>query len=191
MRFFSAVARSRTAAAISAIGSIVPTSLLAVMMLTSVVSRVIARATSTGSTMPWPSTGRIRDLEAEALEILAGVQYRVVFDLRCDDVVASARFLLLKRDALDSRVDRLCTRRREDDFRRAHAEDSADRLARAGEAICCVFRDAVGRGRVAVDAGQVGHHRLEGARVERRRRSVVEIDEARRRHDLRLAASGV
>ena len=37
MRFFIDAARSRTAAAISAIGSIVPTSLFAVMMLTSTV----------------------------------------------------------------------------------------------------------------------------------------------------------
>ena len=37
MRFLSDRARSRTAAAISKIGSIVPTSLFAVMMLTSIV----------------------------------------------------------------------------------------------------------------------------------------------------------
>ena len=57
IRRLSAAARARTAAEISSIGWIVPTSLFAVMTLTSTVASVIAVATSSAETSPKRSTG--------------------------------------------------------------------------------------------------------------------------------------
>ena len=92
----------RTISPISAIGWIVPTSLLAAITLTSVVRSVRASATASGSTRPDRSTGRIGHVEVAALEHRDAVQDGLVLDGGRDDV-APAR-ALGPGDALDREV---------------------------------------------------------------------------------------
>ena len=98
------------------------------MIDTRIVLSVIAARTASGSTRPSLSDRQVGDLEALALEALAGVEHRLVLGLRGDDVVAL--LLVELGGALDREVVRLGRARGPDDLL-ARRRRSAPRPARA------------------------------------------------------------
>ena len=123
--------------------------------------------------------GHVGDVEAELLEVVAGVEDGVVLDRGGDDVVAGARLLLGEGDAFEGRVDRLGAAAGEDDV--------------GGAAVRAPPRPPCGRRRSPSAPGaqgrrsrtgcrsapQVGQHRFEGFGVQRCGGGVIEVDRVR------------
>jgi hypothetical protein len=128
---------------------------------------------------------QVRDREAVALEALAGVERRLVLGLDGDDVLA--RLAVVRGDALDGQVDRLGRARGDDDLLGVAADQRGD-LAAGGldGGLGGPAEHVVAAGGVAEVLGEVRQHRLEHARIDRRRRVVVHEDgqlHRRRRRD--------
>ena len=122
--------RPRTRSAISAIGWIVPTSLLASMIETRIVRSRERRLELVGIDPPVAVDRQLDDLEPELLEVAQRVPDRVVLDRRGDDPVAAR--LAGPRRALEGEVVRLRAAGREHDLARLdpEARRAADRAPR-------------------------------------------------------------
>ena len=117
----------------------------------------------------------VRDAEALSLQPLAGVEHRLVLGARGDDVVALLPVEL--GHALDGEVVRLGRAGGEDDLLLASADQAGDLLARLFDRFLRFPAEGVAAaGGIAEVGGEVGHHRLEHARVERRGGVVVHVD---------------
>ena len=105
-------------------------------MLTRIVLSVIAAVTISGVTMPSFCGRQVRDLEALALEALAGVEHALVLGLDGDDVVA---LLLVEAGrALDREVVRLGRARGQDDLLAVAADQRRDLLRACSTAASAV-----------------------------------------------------
>ena len=114
---------------ISAMGWIVPISLLANMTEIRMVLSVIAALSAVDVHQPFPAHGQVGDLEALTLEPLADVQAGALLDDRGHDVIALLAVHL--RHALEGQVDGLGPARGEDDLLRvAGADQRGDLLTR-------------------------------------------------------------
>ena len=124
---------------------------------------------------PRPVGREVRDLEAFTLELVAGVEHRVVLGRSRDDVV-SLRAVSARR-AQDREVVALRGAAREDDLLRrgAHAfRDMASRLVH--RRLRLPAEDVAARGRVSERAREVWSHRFEHPRIHGRRGVVVHVD---------------
>ena len=166
----------RAIAPSSAIGSMVPISLLAYMMEMRMVLSVIAFSRSAGSTRPVLVDREVRDGESFLFQVLAGMEDRMVLDLRGDDMVA---FLPVRQgNALDRPVVGLAPPGGEVDLVGLCAQrlcylcpGSINRLLRfAG--------NAVDRGRVAEVFGVEGRHCFHNLLPDIRGCGVVHVDDA-------------
>ena len=119
--------------------------------------------------------GEIGDAEALLFELLAGVEDGLVLGDFGDDVVAALAVHL--GDALDGEVVGLGGAGGEDDFLGGAADERGDLLACLVDGLLGFPAEAViARSGVAEDAGEVGHHGFEHARVERGGGVVVHVD---------------
>ena len=117
----------------------------------------------------------IGDLEAVALQLAHRVERRLVLGLHRDEVLALV--LVEVRRALEREVDRLGRTRRPHELLRIAVHERGDVLARLldrGFGVPAVLVRA--RRRVAEVLGEPRDHLLGHARVDRRRRRVVEVD---------------
>ena len=117
----------------------------------------------------------IRHVEALALEFAHRVEHRLVLGLHRDEVLA-ARLVEVRR-ALQRQVVRLGRTRRPDDLARVGVDQRRDLLARLLDR-CFRFPppSVAARRRVAEVLAQPGNHRVDDARIDRRRRAVVHVD---------------
>ncbi len=119
--------------------------------------------------------GQVGDAVAILLELLAGVEHGLVLGDLGDDVVAALAVHL--GDALDGEVVGLGGAGGEDDLLGGGADQFGDLLAGFLDGLFGFPAEGVvAAGGVAEDAGEVRHHGLEHARVERRGRVVVHVD---------------
>ena len=118
---------------------------------------------------------QVGDAVAVLLEPLAGVDDRLVLGDRGDDVVALLAVHL--GDALDREVVGLGRAAREDDFLRVRADEIGDLLARLLDRLFGFPAERmVAAGGVAEVLGEIRQHRLDDARIDRRRRVIVHVD---------------
>jgi len=118
---------------------------------------------------------QVGDAEALLLEMAAGVQDALVLRDGSDDVVAAV--LVEFRHALDGEIVRLGGARGEHHLLLVCTNQLAELGARLLDRLLCLppIRMAA-RMRIAELVGEVRHHRLQDARIERRGRLVVEVD---------------
>ena len=162
-------------APISAIGWTTPISLLAVMMLMRIVLSVIACRSSSRLIEPVLLHRQIGDAIAFFFEPLAGVDHRLVLGDAGDDVIALLAIHL--GDALDREVVRLGRAAREDDFLRVGANQVGDLFAGLLDRLFGLpSKRMVAARRIAEVLGEVRQHRLDHARIDRRRRVIVHVD---------------
>ena len=118
---------------------------------------------------------QVGDAVAVLLEPLAGVEDRLVLGDARDDVVALLAVHL--GDALDREVVRLGRAAGEDDLLRVRADQIGDLLARLLDRLFGFPAERmVAAGGVAEVLGEVRQHRLDDARIDRRRRVIVHVD---------------
>jgi hypothetical protein len=123
----------------------------------------------------------VGDLEALALQLAHGVQHRLVLGLDRDQVLAAR--LVEVRGALDGQVVRFGRARRPDDLARVGADQ-------VGHLLTGLLHGFLGlpaprmaaRSRVAEVLAQPGDHRVDDARVDRRRGAVIHVDREMRGH---------
>jgi len=120
--------RSRHSLPISAIGCSTPISLLAAMIVTRIVLSPMAALQVVEINQPILLHGQIGHAKAELLQMLAGVEHRLVFGGRGDDVVALLAIHL--GHALDGEVVAFGGARCEDDLFGGRADQPGDTLAR-------------------------------------------------------------
>ncbi len=119
----------------------------------------------------------IRDLEAFALELASGIQYRLVLDLGGDDVLALGRIEM--RDALDGQVVRLSCTGCPDDFTRIGVHQLSNLTARILHGFLGFPAKGMrARRRIAEVAfvGEALDHLGGNTRIHRRGRRVVQVN---------------
>ena len=134
----------------------------------------MARSTSTGSTSPSESNRQVAHLEAELLELMAGVEHSVVLHGRGYDVVA--RVAQCVGGALQCGVVRLGPAAREDDLADASAENPRHRLASVVYGFPRLLGQGVDARRIAVALAEVRQHLLKHLGPHRRGGGVVHVD---------------
>ena len=131
---------------------------------------------------------QIGDPAAFLLEMLAGIDHGLVLGDCRDDVVAL--LAIHAGDALDRQVVRFGRAAREDDFLRVGADQIGDLLAGFFDRFLRLPPERmVAAGGIAEVLGEVGHHRLEHARIDRRGRVIVHVDRKLDCHSCRRIAS--
>ncbi len=114
-----------------------------------------------------------RDAETVRRERTTGIEHGLVLGRGGDDVARPAQF----REPFDGQVVRLGRAGREDDFLGFGADRRSDAGTRLADGVeRARAEDMAGAGGVAEHLHEIGDHRLEHARVHRRRRVAVEID---------------
>ena len=178
-------ALARRCAPISASGCSTPISLFAAITETSTVLSVIAARSSSRSTKPSRVDAEQRDAPALALEPLARVEHGLVLGRDGDDVIAAvaaarARAPLIARlfDSVAPLVKTISPADGADERRDLRARAHRPLRRACQPYACCWLR------RVAELLGEVRQHRLEHARIDRRRGVVVEIDGLRHSIDV-------
>jgi hypothetical protein len=119
--------------------------------------------------------GEVGDAEAGLLETLTGVEGGLVLGDLGDDVVAA--LLVHLGNTLDGEVGALGGAGGEDDLLGGATDEAGDLFAGLLDTLLGFPAEGVvARGGVAEDAGEVGHHGFEHARVERRGGVIVHVD---------------
>src|SRR5690348_4893004 len=173
--------RSRQSAPISAMGWIVPTSLLAYIAVTSAVSSRSAAATASRLTRPSPSTGRYVTLKPSRSNCS-----QVCSTAWCSMAVVTMWFPRRRAD-LDGEVVRLGAAASEDDLGRPAVQERRDRLVRLVQRRQRLAPQPVDAAGIAEVVTEKRQHALNHRRVGRRGRRVIHIDNAiRERHSYRL-----
>ena len=167
--------RSWQSRPISAIGLIVPTSLLAAMIETRTVRSVSASGDRLGRDPSMFVAGNDRDVPALARQPLDRVEDRLVLGGGRHQVVAPPRRGL--RDTLDGQVVRFGRPGGEDDLPGLRPDGPRDLLAGTldglGRLPAKAMRDAR---RIAIKLSEIRQHRLDDPGIGPRRRMVVEVD---------------
>ena len=179
--------RSRVIQLISSIGCMVPTSLLACMMLTRMVRGVIARRTSSGSTRPERSTGTTAYAVAKFAQEAAGFKDSRVLDGAGDDVIAPGP--QRPGDPLEGKVVGLAAPAREDDFVALTAEQRRHLAARRLDCRLGPRRRPMPARRIAEMILEKGPHGRGDLGIDRRAGVVVEIDPPHGQNTSSLSAS--
>ena len=111
---------------------------------------------------------KIGYLKTALLQILAGMQNRVVFHRGSDDMVAFAAALLQLSQSFDGVVIRLSAAARENNFTRTFGTDEfGDLFARGINRGACLTSVGVNAGTVPECLSEVRHHRVPNFRTER------------------------
>src|SRR5688572_2075378 len=117
----------------------------------------------------------IGDAVALLLELLAGVDHRLVLDHTGDDVIALLAIHL--GDALDRQVVGLGRAAREDDLLRIGADEVRDLLARGLDGLLSLPAEGVvAARRIAEVVGEVRQHRLDDPWIDGRRGVIVHVN---------------
>ena len=153
-----------------------PISLFTAMIETSTVLSVIAARELVQVDQAVRLHRQVGDLEALELQVAAAVEHALVLGDAGDDVVLLV--LVEAGDALDRQVVRFGGAGGEDDLLLVGADDVRDLGARRSRPPPRPSQPyvVVARVRVAEPLGEIRQHRLDHARIARRRRLVVEID---------------
>ena len=160
----------------SAIGWIVPISLLACITETIAVLSVSAASSASGATMPVASTGRRVVVQPRRASALKRREHRLVLDGAGDQVLPAGGLQRLG-DAPQRKIVGLGAAAREHDFGRLRPDEVRDRRAGVVEHAFGLLTEMMDARRVAevLGAGRCVMASGDG-RVDRRRRVVVEID---------------
>src|SRR5205814_564574 len=163
---------SRVTATRSEIGSMVPISLFACMMLTSVVS---GQRVPQGVRIHEPVAVDRQPgyLEAIALEGLDGTEHGIVFDGRGDQMPATVRISV--GNASQGKVVTLGAAGGKDHVPCLDAVESRDLVAGLVDRLPGALAETIDAGGIAELLGQVRHHGLENLGVERRGGRMVQV----------------
>ena len=137
-------------------GSIVPSSLFASMMVISTVSGRIARRTSSGFTTPSRSTGRIVTATPRFSSALQGSKTALCSIAGGDDVLGAARGRC--HNAENGMIVRFRAAAGERDLRRARPQHGRHRNARLFDRAAGILPKRVDRARVAVFLAEIRQH---------------------------------
>ena len=167
--------RSWQSRPISAIGLIVPTSLLAAMIETRTVRSVSASATASAETRPYSSQANDRDLPALARQPFDRVEDGLVLGGGRHQMVAPPQRCL--RSPLMARLFDSVAPEVKMISRGFGADGRGDLLAGALDGLGRLPAEAMGDAcRVAVKLSEIRQHRLDDPGIGPRRRMVVEVD---------------
>src|SRR5579884_57009 len=128
-----------------------------------------------GIDAPIAINGQIGGLEAETLQVLAGVEYRVMLNGRGNDMIA----LLLRRlrHTLDRQVVALRAATREGNLRWTAIEYFGHLLARGINRLHGMPPQRIDTAGIAIFCCQVRQHRLQYARIKRGSGRMVKVDD--------------
>ncbi len=169
------IPRERQSSPIAGMSWITPISLLTYITETRIVSGRSAASSVAKSSRPSGSDVEVGDLESFALELAHGIERRLV--LGADGHQVLALVLVEVRRALHREIDRFGCARGPDDFLRVAIDELGDFVARLFHRVLGFPPERMrARRGVAEMLRQIRNHFRRNARIDRRRRRVVEVD---------------
>ena len=140
-----------------------------------------------------PNAALCIDIEVRHLDALrqclAGMQHGMMLDLRRDDVAAAMAQSRL-RERADDPVVALAAAAREEEFIRLSIEERGELAPRLAYGLARRAAGGVEARGIAELLAEVRQHLLDDARIDGRRRRVIEIDRLHRAHPTFFACSG-